>query len=71
MTKLQALKKFGEHIKNIREGKKMSQQDVANNCELDKSWISKIENAKRTVTLNTILELGKGLDVHPSKLMDF
>lgn len=72
MTKLQALKKkFGEHIRKIREDKGMSLQDVSYNCELDKSWIGKIERGQRTVTLNTIIELSKGLDVPPSKLMEF
>jgi transcriptional regulator with XRE-family HTH domain len=72
MTKLQALKKkFGAHVRAIREGKDMSLQDVASNCELDKSWIGKIERGQRTVTLNTIFELAKGLEVEPIKLLDF
>lgn len=72
MTKLQALKKkFGEHVRSIREEKGMSLQDVSYNCEMDKSWIGKIERGQRTVTLNTIIELAKGLEVEPAKLMDF
>jgi transcriptional regulator with XRE-family HTH domain len=72
MTKAEALKKkFGEHVRAIREKNDMSQQDVANGCNLDKGWISKIENGKRTVTLNTIMELAKGLEVHPSELFNF
>jgi transcriptional regulator with XRE-family HTH domain len=72
MTKLQALKKkFGEHIRTLREQKGLSLQDVSYNCDLDKSWIGKIERGERTVTLNTIIELAKGLEVSPSKLMDF
>jgi DNA-binding XRE family transcriptional regulator len=64
-------KKFGEHVKAIREKKGMSQQDVADNCSLYKGWISKIENGKRTVTLNTIFELAKRLEIQLTKLFEF
>jgi transcriptional regulator with XRE-family HTH domain len=65
------LKKFGEHLQKIRESKKMSLLDVSYNCSVDNSKISKIEHGKVNITLTTIIELAKGLDVSPKKLLDF
>lgn len=64
-------KKFGEHLQDLRDKKKLSLREVAANCDLDDSNISKIEHGKKNITLATIIELAKGLNIHPSKLMDF
>lgn len=64
-------KQFGEHLKRIREKKGLSLRQVATNCDLDDSNISKIENGKFNVQLSTIIELAKGLDIEPKELLDF
>jgi len=66
-----ALKKFGRHIQQIRHSKKMSLKDVSYNCSLGDGRISEIEQGQRNITFSTILELAKGLEVHPSKLMEY
>lgn len=66
-----AKKKFGENLKRIREEKGMSLRDVSYNCSIENSKISEIEHGKHNVTLGTILELAKGLDIAASKLLDF
>ena len=33
--------------------------------------ISKIEKGKRNIQISTILELAKGLEIHPKELFDF
>ncbi|QIL42204.1 helix-turn-helix transcriptional regulator [Pedobacter sp. HDW13] len=64
-------KKFGFHLKKIRNQKGLSLRAMARNCEIDDSNISKIENGKFDVQLTTIIELAKGLDIHPKDLLDF
>jgi len=64
-------KKFGKHLKQIREDKDMSLLDVSYNCDIDDSRISKIEQGKVNPTLATIIELSKGLEISPAKLIDF
>jgi transcriptional regulator with XRE-family HTH domain len=64
-------KKFGKNLKRIRESKSMSLLDVSYNCTIDESHISKIEQGKFNISLKTIAELAKGLDIHPSKLMEY
>lgn len=62
---------FGEHVRKLRDSKKYSLRKVASQCDLDDSNISKIENGKFNVQLSTIIELAKGLEVHPSELLDY
>ena len=64
-------KKFGKSIKKVREDKDLSLWDVAYNCTLDASKIAKIEKGQFNITLRTINELSKGLNVPISKLFDF
>jgi transcriptional regulator with XRE-family HTH domain len=67
----QAKERFGENLKKIRESKKLSLLQMSYNCSLDESNISKIEHGKFNITLSTIIELAKGLDVPPKRLLDF
>ena len=64
-------RKFGKNIQKIRNAKGMSLLDVSYNCDLDDSRISKIELGKVNITLGTLVELAKGLEVDPVKLLDF
>lgn len=65
------LQKFGEKLSEIRKSKKLSYRDLDKNCGLDYSYISKIEKGDVNVTLETILELLKGLNIQPKELFDF
>ena len=63
--------RFGEHLKSVREGKGLSLRRLADLCNLDNSNISKIEHGKFDIQLSTIIELAKGLGVHPRELLDY
>ena len=63
--------KFGKNLQRLRESKKLSLLNVSYNCAIDDSKISKIEHGRINITLSTMVELAKGLDVHPKKLLDF
>jgi transcriptional regulator with XRE-family HTH domain len=63
--------RFGAHLKSVREGKGLSLRRLAELCDLDNSNISKIEHGKYDIQLSTIVELAKGLDVHPRELLDY
>lgn len=66
-----AKKKFGKNLKKIREGKKMTLAEVSAGCSLEDTKISKIEQGVFNITLGTILELAKGLEVNPSRLLEY
>jgi transcriptional regulator with XRE-family HTH domain len=74
MTKqeLTSLKKrLGKHVQKIRSDRDMSLLDVSYNCDLDDSRISKIEQGKVNITIGTLYELAKGLEIEPTKLLEF
>lgn len=71
-------KQFGINLKKIRESKKMTQFDLASamndlNSEsfIEKTTISRIENARTNVTLTTIIKLSLALKIDVNKLFDF
>jgi transcriptional regulator with XRE-family HTH domain len=63
-------KRFGATIQQIREKKRFSLRHVAANCSLDNSKIAKIEDGQFNISLSTIVELARGLEVHPCKLFE-
>lgn len=65
------LKAFGANVRAIRMKKNLSVRDVSYACFIDNSKISKIENGQINITLTTIIDLAKGLDVHPKEFFDF
>ena len=64
-------KKLGKNLQKIRLAKDMSLLDVSYNCDIDDSRISKIEHGKVNITIGTLFELARGLEVDPAKLLDF
>jgi len=64
---------FGIHIANLRKqhNPPLSQEDISGLCDLDRTYISGIENGKRNVGLLNIFKLAKALDVEPKTLLDY
>lgn len=62
---------FGKNLKKFREKKGLSLRKLAANCNVDHSDIAKIEKGEISIGLKTVLELAKGLEIHPKKLFDF
>jgi transcriptional regulator with XRE-family HTH domain len=65
------LLKFGRHLEILRKRKKLSYRKIALNCDVDYSDISKIEKGDKNITLLTIVELAKALEIPLKELMDF
>lgn len=63
------LKKLGSNIKKLREAKGLSFRELSYACDIDNSKISKIEKGQVNITLTTILQLAKALEVHPAELL--
>jgi len=67
MDKISA--KLGDNIKRIRTRKKMSQGDIARALEVDRGYISNIENGKKNPTLATIKKLADALNISADELL--
>ncbi len=61
--------KLGENLKRIRTEKGISQGDIARALEVDKSFVSNIENGKTTPTLATIVKIAKAIGVSVDELL--
>ncbi|MFV8374735.1 helix-turn-helix domain-containing protein [Flavobacterium sp. GSP11] len=70
-TKSEFLLQFGERLGEIKKQKGLSYRKIAENCDLDASFISKIEKGSENITLETILNLSYGLKIQPKEFFDF
>ena len=61
-------KKFGQRIRELRQQKSISQEELAFRCSLHRTYISDIERGMRNVSLKNIEKITKTLDI---KLSDF
>jgi transcriptional regulator with XRE-family HTH domain len=62
-------KKLGQNLKKIRAKKKLSQGALARLLEVDKGYISNIENGKKNPTLATIQRLAEALGISADELL--
>lgn len=62
-------KKLGENIKKIRTSKGMSQGDICRALDMDRGYMSAIENGKKNITLQQLERLAQALGVSPDKLL--
>ena len=62
-------KKLGENLKRVRAKKKLSQGALARLLEVNKGYISNIENGNKNPTLATIQRLADALGVSADELL--
>ena len=63
--------KLGKNLKRIRTAKGISQGEIGRMLEVDKSFISNIENGKTNPTLSTIAKIAKAVGVSVGELMKY
>lgn len=62
---------LGIHIRQLREKKSLSQQDLANDCNIPKIQIGRIERAEVNTTIRTLVKIANALQVEPKDLLTF
>lgn len=60
---------LGEKIQKLRLEKKMTQLELARECDLDKQTIYRIEKGQLNITLNTLFKIADALDVVATSLI--
>lgn len=63
MNESQLYKMVGQNIRTIRVTKNLSQQELADRCNFEKSNMSRIEAGRTNLTLKTILTISNVLSV--------
>ncbi|KKP40330.1 MAG: Helix-turn-helix domain protein [Candidatus Peregrinibacteria bacterium GW2011_GWC2_33_13] len=64
-------KKFGEHLKKLREAKGTSLNMLAYENDLNKSTLSRIENGLVDPKLSTLYKIANSLEISLDELMKF
>ena len=62
-------KKFGKVLKESRLRKSLSQEDLALECGLDRTFISMLERGVRQPSLSSIFIIAEALGIKPSRLV--
>ncbi len=60
---------LGQVLRQVREDSGISQEHLAADCGLDRTYISLIERGQRNPTLKTVFALCEALEIAPSKLI--
>ncbi|MCH7534912.1 MAG: helix-turn-helix transcriptional regulator [Bacteroidetes bacterium] len=71
MEDKELLKKLGKRIVAIREGKNITQVELANLCEFDRSNMNRIESGNTNPTTLTIKIICESLDIPIKELFNF
>lgn len=68
--RLISLDNIGKKIKQLRLRQKKTQQQIADECHISKSLLSKIENGQTSSAIATLSKISKALDVPLSWLLE-
>jgi transcriptional regulator with XRE-family HTH domain len=60
---------FGQRLRELRQLRGLSQEELAAEAGLDRTYISSCERGKRNVSLENIYRLAAALDVEPHELL--
>ena len=61
---------IGSRIKDIRESKGMTQQQISDICDFEKSTVSRIEAGRTNLTVKNLYKISKALKVRMKEIID-
>lgn len=59
---MKELKIIGKNIVKLRKKRKLTQEDLCGLAEIDRSYLSEVENGKMNVTVKSLVTIAKALD---------
>lgn len=69
--KIHAIQKgFGTKVREIRQGKNLSQEALALACDLDRTYIGSVERGERNISLVNIYKIATALGVDVKELFN-
>jgi len=70
-TKDSLLVQFGMRVRELRKAARLSQEQLALQSELDRSYVGQVERGERNISLKNIEKLARALHVAPYELLQF
>lgn len=71
VTNRKFLKALGRRVKELREKQKISQSQLAFECDIPRTQISRIELGTHSTSVSNILSIADSLDISLKELYDF
>lgn len=62
---------LGENVRSLRIERQLTQEQLAEICNLHRTYIGAIERGDRNVSLNNIAKIAHALNVTPADLLQF
>ena len=62
-------KQVGINVRRLREGRHLSQETLAFEAEVHRTYISGVERGIRNPTVTVVAKIAKALDVTPDQLL--
>lgn len=66
---MKELKKIGKNIATLRKQHGLTQEDLCGLAEIDRSYLSEIENGKMNVTIKSLVMIAKALKCELSDII--
>jgi transcriptional regulator with XRE-family HTH domain len=63
-------KRFGQRVKHLRQQRKLTQIELAEELGFSRSYLAEIETGRRNPSLETVKTISDGLGVSLAKLFD-
>ena len=60
---------IASNIRILRKARGLSQEDLADMCDLHRTYIGSVERGERNITINSLETIAKALSVDPTKLL--
>ena len=70
MNEVDVYIRIGERIKKLRQNKGMSQQTLADECDIESPNLSRIENGNTNPTIKSLWKISNALGVKLKDLVD-
>jgi transcriptional regulator with XRE-family HTH domain len=59
----------GKRVREVRQKRRISQEELAFRCELDRTYISSIERGRRNIGIANLNRIARALKVTPAMLV--
>lgn len=64
------LANLGRLIADLRKRRGLTQEDLAGLTDMDRSYLSEIENGRKNLSVVSLIRIAKALDQRPGEMLD-
>ncbi len=69
-AKKEVSKNIGKSVREIREGQEISQEKLADLCELHRTYIGALERGENNITLFNLIRVARALNLTASEVLN-